>query len=75
MLPSTLQNRFFDPSILSMRKGRDGENGKNTSLVPSGEGGTRSPPATQHRLQNPKWPTGSGKVSTSRFLLEATFVK
>ena len=42
---------------------------------PSGEGGTRSPPATLHHLQNPKWPpratkwrTGSGKVSTPRFL-------
>ena len=22
---------------------------------PSGAGGTRSPPATPHRLQNPKW--------------------
>ena len=37
---------------------------------PSGEGGTRSPPATLHRLKNPKWPpggpkwpTGSGKVT------------
>ena len=41
---------------------------------PSGAGGTRSPPATPHRLQRrtacqwaPKWPTGSGKVSTPRF--------
>ena len=41
---------------------------------PSGAGGTRSPPATPHRLQcrtacqwAPKWPTGSGKVSTPRF--------
>ena len=25
---------------------------------PSGEGGTRSLPATPHRLQNPKWPPG-----------------
>ena len=39
---------------------------------PSGEGGTRSPPATP---QNPKWPpggpkmaNGSEKVSTPRFL-------
>ena len=35
---------------------------------PSGKGGTCSPPAAPHCLQNPKWPTGSGKVSTSRFL-------
>ena len=42
---------------------------------PSGAGGTRSPPATPHRLQiqndrqgAPKWRTGSGKVSTPRFL-------
>ena len=33
MLPSTLQNRFFDPSILSMRKGRDGENGKKWKIM------------------------------------------
>ena len=35
---------------------------------PSGEGGTRSLPATPRRLQNPKWPTGFGKVSTPTFL-------
>ena len=42
--------------------------------LPSGAGGTCSPPATLHRLQNPKWllevpkwPTGSWKVSP-RFL-------
>ena len=36
---------------------------------------TRSPPATPHHLQNPKWlpgapkwPTGSGKGSNPRFL-------
>ena len=29
---------------------------------PSGEGGTRSPPATPHRLQNPKWPPGGPKM-------------
>ena len=74
-------------------------NNKNSKKYqPSGEGGTRSPPATPHHLQcrtncnaappatpnhlqrrnackiqngrqgAPKWPTGSGKVSTSRFL-------
>ena len=39
----------------------------------SGAGGTRSPPATPHSLQNlkwssgsPKWPTQSGKVSNPR---------
>ena len=37
---------------------------------PSGDGGTRSPPATPHSLQhhhrllNSKWPTGSGNKST-----------
>ena len=29
----------------------------------SGEGGTRSPPATLHRLQNPKWPPGGPKMA------------
>ena len=33
---------------------------KNTSLAAKG--------ALTHRLQNPKWPAGSGKVSTPRFL-------
>ena len=48
---------------------------------PSGARGTRSPPARPYRLQRhtsckikngrqwaPKWPTGSGKLSTPRFL-------
>ena len=42
---------------------------------PSGAGGTRLPPAMPHRLQiqngrqwAQKWPTGSGKLSTPRFL-------
>ena len=49
----------------------------NSKYQPSGKGGTRSPhatPATPHRLQRrtacqwaPKWPTGSGKLSTPRF--------
>ena len=43
---------------------------KNTlEYQPTGEGGTRSPPATLHYLQNPKWSlraTVSGKVSTPR---------
>ena len=30
---------------------------------PSGEGGTRSPPATPHRMQNPKWPPGGPKIT------------
>ena len=49
--------------------------GKVNQYQPSGAGGTRSPPATPHCLQRrtacqwaPKWPTGSGKVSTPRFL-------
>ena len=28
-----------------------------------GEGGARSPPATPHRLQNPKWPPGGPKMA------------
>ena len=32
---------------------------------PSGTGGTRSPPATPHRLQNPKWPPGGPKMGDS----------
>ena len=30
---------------------------------PSGEVGTRSPPATPHRLQYPKWPLGGPKMA------------
>ena len=30
---------------------------------PSGEGGTRSPRATPHYLQNPKWPPGGPKMA------------
>ena len=30
---------------------------------PSGEGGAHSPPATPHRLQNPKWPPGGPKMA------------
>ena len=30
---------------------------------PSGAGGTRSPPATPHHLQNPKWPPGGPKMA------------
>ena len=30
---------------------------------PSGEGGTRSPPATLHCLQNPKWQPGGLKMA------------
>ena len=30
---------------------------------PSGAGGTRSPPATAHRLQNPKWPPGGPEMA------------
>ena len=29
---------------------------------PCGAGGTRSLPATPHRLQNPKWPEGGPKM-------------
>ena len=72
-------NKFFDPSTPSMRKVDDGEEKKKKKekekkYQPGGAGGTRSPPATPHRLQRrttcqwaPKWPTGSGKVSTPRF--------
>ena len=35
---------------------------KLTKYQPSGAGGTRSPPATQHCLQNPKWPPGGPKM-------------
>ena len=30
---------------------------------PSGAGGTRSPPATPHSLQNPKWPPVGPKMA------------
>ena len=36
---------------------------KKSEYQPSGEGGARSPPATPHRLQNPKWPPGGPKMA------------
>ena len=50
---------------------------------PNSAGGTRSPPATLHPMHNPncplgvpKWPMGSGKMFTPRFLaLPSTFAK
>ena len=60
----------------SMRKGCDGGKKKwgekkekrlmnivATTSLPSGEGGTRSPHATPHRQQNPKWPPGGPKMA------------
>ena len=35
---------------------------------PSGAGGTRSPPAMPHRLQNPKWPLGALVIGHSEQL-------
>ena len=37
--------------------------GLDVKYQPSGERGTRSPPATPHRLQNPKWPPGGPKMA------------
>ena len=37
-------------------------NQNNLEYQPSGEGGTHSPPAPPHRLQNPKWPPGGPKM-------------
>ena len=34
-----------------------------TKYQPNGERGTRPPPATPHRLQNPKWPPGGPKMA------------
>ena len=44
---------------------RIGHNGgeKKREYQPSGKGGTRSPPATPHHLQNPKWPVGGPKMA------------
>ena len=36
---------------------------KVSQYQPSGEGGARSPPATPHRLQNPKWLPGGPKMA------------
>merc|ERR1712208_88391 len=33
------------------------------TIMGSGAGGTRSPPATPHRLQNPKWPPVAPKMA------------
>ena len=53
-------NNFFDLSNSSMRKVDDGEKKeKEKKYQPSGAWGTRSPTATPHHLQHPKWPTGS----------------
>ena len=38
-------------------------NSENQDICEYGEGGTRSPPATPHRLQNPKWPPGGPKMA------------
>ena len=50
-----------------MKKGHDGDEKKNVEksrkYQPSGAGGTRSPPATPHRLQNPKWPPVGPKMA------------
>ena len=40
---------------------------------PSGEGGTRSPPATPHRLQNPKWPPGGPEMADGGWCLPPGF--
>jgi len=45
-------NKFFDPSTPSMINADDGEKRKKRKYQPSGAGGTRSPPATPHRLQH-----------------------
>ena len=37
--------------------------GTTTKYHPRGKGGTRSPPATPHRLQNPKWLPGDPKMA------------
>ena len=39
------------------------EKTKENKYQPSSEGSTRSPPATPHRLQNPKWPPGGPKMA------------
>ena len=36
---------------------------KEEEYQPSSERGTRSPPATPHGLQNPKWPPGGPKMA------------
>ena len=36
---------------------------KKYKYQPSGEGGTRLPPATPHHLQNPKWLPGGPKMA------------
>ena len=43
--------KFFGPLIIDIQ------------FQPSGAGGTRSPPATLHRLQNPKWPPVGPKMA------------
>ena len=40
------------------RKLRSWVNNNTVKYQSSGEGGTRSPPATPHRLRNSKWPPG-----------------
>ena len=40
-----------------------GSNNFESKYQPSGEGGTRSAPATPRRLQNPIWPPGGSKMA------------
>ena len=44
---------------------------------PSGGMGTRSPPSTQHRLQNPEWPLEGPKMADGVWFMGApsTFAK
>ena len=49
------------PILHFSRKGRDREKKKKYQL--SGAGGTRSPPATPHCLQNRKWSSGGPKMA------------
>ena len=53
------------PFLLQKKKERFAKKQASISqeYQPSGKGGTRSPPATPHRLQNPRWPPGGPKMA------------
>ena len=62
-LKSRIFRRFSRTSHKMQLTLKDGEIDIGTEYQPRGAGGTRSPPAMQYHLQNPKWPPGGPKMA------------